>query len=304
MRESLGPNAVIDEQAFRQKVNAYRQLVNTTKEVERLQQIAEYPEEGGFIRDFKAYVDEWDRLDKSGGFAGGVKNWIEDVKLMGEGTYQVLTTLAGIQELNQGQTDRQFGKELGEAFASGLAGGLTAAMQEDPETGEMRVSRKPLILLGTIAPTMWNLAKAARGGYLSKPVAQQVDLLAKQDSRFAKAFNATLDAVDKVKAGATKVAEPVSGLVNKVAEIELPSYIRKDKEVGRSAVDMPDAKGRIKVDPQGPIDFDPNKIRPGSDRQLRTLGDVTRAAVKDLGLWSISGLPFYNAAAIVTGKQP
>ena len=157
------------------------------------------------------------------------------------------------------------------------------------------MSRKPLTL-GTIAPD-GNLAKAARGGYLSKPVAQQVDLLAKQDSRFAKAFNATLDAVDKVKAGATKVAEPVSGLVNKVAEIELPSYIRKDKEVGRSAVDMPDAKGRIKVDPEGPIDFDPNKIRPGSDRQLRTLGDVTRAAVKDLGLWSISGLPFYNAGA-------
>ena len=40
-----------------------------------------------------AYVDEWDRLDKSGGFAGGVKNWIEDVKLMGEGTYQVLALL-------------------------------------------------------------------------------------------------------------------------------------------------------------------------------------------------------------------
>ena len=308
LQQSLGPNAVINEQAFRQKVNAYRQLVNSTQEAEKIQQLAEYPEDGGFVRDFKAYVDEWDRLDKSGGFEGGVKNWIEDVKLMGEGTYQVLMTLSGIQELQPQQTRREFGRELGESFTSGLAGGIAASLQRDPESGEMRVSRKPLILLGTVAPTMWNLAKAARGGYLSKPVAQQVDLLKKQDTRFAKAFNATLNAVDKVKSGVGKVVspvtKPVSNLANKVADIELPSYIRKDKEVGRGDIDMPDQRG-IKVDPDAPIDFNPDKLRPGSDRQLRTVGDVTRAALKDLGFWSITGLPFYNfgAAAGLIGAQ-
>jgi hypothetical protein len=296
LRQSIGPDAVIDEQIFRQKVNSYRQLVNSTREVEKLQQIAEYPEDGGFVRDFKAYVDEWDRLDKSGGFAGGVANWIEDVKLMGEGTYQVLLTMSGISDPVD-QTDRQFGKELGESFTSGLAGGITASLQKDPETGELRVARKPLILLGTIAPTMWNLAKAAKGGYLTKPVAQQLDVLKKQDSRFAKAFNATLDAVGKVKAKTVDpVTAPIKSAARKLDEIELPSFIRKDEKVGRGDIDMPDQRG-IKVDPEGPIDFTPDKLRPGSDRQLRTVGDVTRAAIKDLGFWSITGLPFYNLGA-------
>ena len=314
LQEQFGPNAEIDEQQLRKQINSYNLLVNGVGEVAQLHQEFQYPKDSAYIRDYQAYVDQWEALDKSGGLPGGMANWWDDVKAMGEGTYQFITSIAGMAELEPGKTAYETGVDFGSAFTGGLAGSLAAAMGVDEKTGERRIYRKPMILLGTIGPTIFNLARAIKHGYASPSTISKVERQAKVDSRFGKVLNAAMDAVDtpltrKVSEVTDRAFKPVKIGLEKLDQIDTGSLIRRrDEAVGRpgaGGVDMPSGQ-KFKFDPDSTFNVDPVSFKRRQGGYVnRTYGDMARAALRDMGFWTITGLPVTNplGAALAVGAQ-
>ena len=330
LQAQLGPGFQINEENFRRQMNNYHLLKNNIKEVESLHQQYQYPEDSAYIRDFKGYVDQWEALDKSGGVAGGLANWWDDVKAMGEGTYQFLTSLAGMAELEP-KTSKlagyemgpavTAGREFGSSFTGGLEGSLAAAFGVDKKTGERRIHRKPMILLGVVGPTIFNLARAVKHGYASPTTIAKVDAQIKADSRFGKAFNKAMDLVDVPISYVKRKAEPVVGPIRRGFEkldaidpetgkpvYPTGSFIRKDEAVGRpgaQGVDMPTGN-KFKLDPDDTFNVDPVSFhRRQGAYKVRTVGDLARGALKDMGFWTITGLPITNplGALAAVGAQ-
>ena len=299
----------VDETELRQKVNSYQTYMSEYASIEEQLQAKAYPVDGAYLRDFEGYVQQWEEMDKKAGVIGGLGNWWDDVKAMGEGTYMLVTSLAGMVEQPEGKSSFGGGMEMGESFTIGMAGSLTAALSKDIESGERRIYRKPMILLGVIGPGVFGLAKAFAKGALPANAMQKVSAAIKADPRFAAAMEKaakvqgiTPEPILKVARGTRDAAKFVGQKISDFGDADaslfgVKSWIRKDDGAG-----LPGSRGV-----EGKVgDFAPDGVTGKAARspdqdvagayKNRTVKDIVKGSLKDAGYWMWTGLPITNPA--------